>query len=140
MKNWIIKFRLALENSKIRKNIGILGLSMSDVPLSWGIYFQDGASPSMEGIVDLHDRIMFYLVVILFGVSYIMFSIIWNFNKSKNKLVYRYLNHGKYVPIQTYSKFGNCVLKSKIYVSLRYYNSISDNVLNNNDINQFRIY
>lgn len=99
MKNWIIKFRLALENSKIRKNIGILGLSMSDVPLSWGIYFQDGASPSMEGIVDLHDRIMFYLVVILFGVSYIMFSIIWNFNKSKNKLVYRYLNHGTLIEL-----------------------------------------
>lgn len=71
----------------------------SDVPLAWGIYFQDGASPSVEGIVDLHNRIMFYLVVILFGVTWVMFSIIWNFNKKSNKLVYRFLNHGKYVPI-----------------------------------------
>jgi len=140
MKNWIVKFRLVLENSNIRKNLGILGLSISDVPLSWGIYFQDGASPSMEGIVDLHDRIMFYLVVILFGVSYIMFSIMWNFNKSKNKLVYRYLNHGKYVPIQKCSKLDNTVLNSKIFISLRNYTTSSDNHLNNNNINQVKVY
>jgi LAGLIDADG DNA endonuclease family protein/cytochrome c oxidase subunit II-like protein len=72
---------------------------MSDVPLAWGLYFQDGASPSFEGIVDLHNRIMFYLVVILFGVSWIMLSIIWNFNKSRNKLVYRYLNHGTLIEL-----------------------------------------
>jgi cytochrome c oxidase subunit 2 len=48
-----------------------------DVPLAWGLYFQDGASPSFEGIVDLHNRVMFYLVIILFGVSWIMLSIIW---------------------------------------------------------------
>jgi len=72
---------------------------MSDIPLAWGLYFQDGASPSFEGIVDLHNRIMFYLVVILFGVSWIMLSIIWNFNKSRNKLVYRYLNHGTLIEL-----------------------------------------
>ena len=72
---------------------------ISDVPLAWGLYFQDGASPSFEGIVDLHNRIMFYLVVILFGVSWIMLSIIWNFNKSRNKLVYRYLNHGTLIEL-----------------------------------------
>jgi Cytochrome C oxidase subunit II, transmembrane domain len=48
----------------------------ADVPLAWGLYFQDGASPSFEGIVDLHNRIMFYLVVVLFGVSWVMLSIL----------------------------------------------------------------
>jgi len=71
----------------------------SDVPLVWGLYFQDGASPSFEGIVDLHNRIMFYLVIILFGVSWIMVSIMWNFNKNRNKLVYRYLNHGTLIEL-----------------------------------------
>jgi heme/copper-type cytochrome/quinol oxidase subunit 2 len=71
----------------------------ADVPLAWGLYFQDGASPSFEGIVDLHNRIMFYLVVILFGVSWVMLSILWNFNKSRNKLVYRYLNHGTLIEL-----------------------------------------
>jgi hypothetical protein len=71
----------------------------SDVPLAWGLYFQDGASPSFEGIVDLHNRIMFYLVVILFGVTWVMLSIMRNFNKSENKLVYRYLNHGTLIEL-----------------------------------------
>ena len=74
-------------------------IKKSDIPLAWGLYFQDGASPSFEGIVDLHNRIMFYLVVILFGVTWIMLSIMWNFNKSGNKLVYRYLNHGTLIEL-----------------------------------------
>ena len=40
-----------------------------DTPRPWGLYFQDSATPQMEGIVELHDYIMFYLVIILFGVS-----------------------------------------------------------------------
>lgn len=91
------------------KSQSVKRLKKSDVPLAWGLYFQDGASPSFEGIVDLHNRIMFYLVVILFGVTWILLSIMWNFNKSSNKLVYRYLNHGKYVPIQKCSKFNNVI-------------------------------
>lgn len=71
----------------------------ADVPLAWGLYFQDGASPSFEGIVDLHNRIMFYLVVILFGVTWVMASIMHNFNKNENKLVYRYLNHGTLIEL-----------------------------------------
>jgi len=82
--------------TKLFTNINI---KRADVPLAWGLYFQDGASPSFEGIVDLHNRIMFYLVVILFGVGWIMLSIIWNFNKSSNKLVYRYLNHGTLIEL-----------------------------------------
>jgi Cytochrome C oxidase subunit II, transmembrane domain len=86
---WVIN----RENSVIKK------YKRADVPLAWGIYFQDGASPSVEGIVDLHNRIMFYLVVILFGVSSVMISIMWNFNKGYNKLVYRYLNHGTLIEL-----------------------------------------
>jgi cytochrome c oxidase subunit 2 len=67
--------------------------------LAWGLYFQDGASPSFEGIVDLHNRIMFYLVFILFGVTWVMVSIMRNFNKNENKLVYRYLNHGTLIEL-----------------------------------------
>jgi hypothetical protein len=57
---------------------------------------------------------MFYLVVILFGVSWVMLSIMWNFNKSENKLVYRYLNHGKFVPIQKCFKFKSIL--SKVFI------------------------
>jgi len=40
-----------------------------DSPRPWGLYFQDSATPQMEGLVELHDNIMFYLVIILFGVG-----------------------------------------------------------------------
>jgi cytochrome c oxidase subunit 2 len=82
-----------------RENSWVKSHKRSDVPLAWGLYFQDGASPSVEGIVDLHNRIMFYLVVILFGVTSVMISIMWNFNKGNNKLVYRYLNHGTLIEL-----------------------------------------
>ena len=42
---------------------------LCDAPRPWGIYFQDSASPQMEGLVELHDNIMFYLIIILFGVG-----------------------------------------------------------------------
>ena len=34
-----------------------------DAPMPWGVYFQDSATPQMEGLVELHDNIMFYLVI-----------------------------------------------------------------------------
>ena len=40
-----------------------------DAPRPWGVYFQDTASPQMEALSELHDNIMFYLVIILFAVG-----------------------------------------------------------------------
>ena len=50
-----------------------------DAPRPWGVYFQDSASPQMEALIELHDNIMFYLVIILFGVAWVMLSIIRNY-------------------------------------------------------------
>ena len=36
----------------------------NDAAYPWQIGFQDGATPSFEGIVELHDSIFFYLIVI----------------------------------------------------------------------------
>ena len=30
-----------------------------DAPSPWGIYFQVSATPQMEGLVELHDNIMY---------------------------------------------------------------------------------
>lgn len=30
-------------------------LSNCDAPRPWGLYFQDSATPQMEGLVELHD-------------------------------------------------------------------------------------
>jgi cytochrome c oxidase subunit 2 len=47
---------------------GFNALSHCDAPYPWQIGFQDGATPTFEGIVELHDTIFFYLVVISFLV------------------------------------------------------------------------
>ncbi len=70
-----------------------------DAPVSWGIYFQDSATPQMEGLVELHDNIMYYLVVILFSVGWILFSIIRNFVSSKFFISHKYLNHGTLIEL-----------------------------------------
>ena len=54
-----------------------------DTARPWGLYFQDSATPQMEGIVELHDNIMFYLVIILFAVGWIMLSIVSNYINSR---------------------------------------------------------
>ena len=36
-----------------------------DAPTPWGLFFQDSASPQMEGIEELHNNIMFYLAIII---------------------------------------------------------------------------
>jgi len=98
--NQILEYKKAQLSLKMEEKDNYINeWRKKDVPVAWGLYFQDGASPSFEGIVDLHNRIMFYLVVILFGVTWIMLSIMWNFNKSSNTLVYRYLNHGTLIEL-----------------------------------------
>jgi len=41
----------------------------SDIPKNYEIFFQDPATPIMEGIVGLHNDIFFFLVIIFTFVS-----------------------------------------------------------------------
>lgn len=81
------------------KSLNIITPVWNDAPEPWQLAFQDGASPSFEGIVELHDQIMFYLVIILFGVSWVLSSVILNFGSNKNKIVYKYHNHGTVIEL-----------------------------------------
>ena len=69
----------------------------NDAPEPWGLFFQDNATPQMEGLEELHNNIMFYLAIILFAVSWIMLSIILNYEKSS--LSNKYVNHGTLVEL-----------------------------------------
>ena len=53
----------------------------------------------MEAIVELHDNIMFYLVIILFGVVWILVSIIRNYVSDKSPISNKYLNHGTLIEL-----------------------------------------
>jgi len=71
----------------------------NDAPQPWQIGFQDGGSPSFEGIIELHDQIMFYLIVILLGVGWMLGSTIRKFHSYHNQIVHKYLNHGTLIEL-----------------------------------------
>ena len=77
----------------LRNNVSVI----CDAPKPWGMYFQDSASPQMEALAELHDNIMFYLVIILFAVGWIMVSIIRNY--ANNKISNKYINHGTLIEL-----------------------------------------
>jgi ubiquinol-cytochrome c reductase cytochrome b subunit len=76
-----------------------MDFEFNDTPRPWGLYFQDSATPQMEGLIELHDNIMFYLVIILFAVGWILFSVIRSFNNRISPISYKYTNHGTLIEL-----------------------------------------
>ena len=72
---------------------------LCDAPRPWGIYFQDSATPQMEGLVELHDNIFFYLVIILFGVGWLLISIVKKHSNTESPVTNKYLSHGTLVEL-----------------------------------------
>ena len=83
--------------------LSLFGYSQSkdycDTPRPWGLYFQDSATPQMEGLVELHDNILFYLVIILFAVGWILFSIVRTYTNTLSPISHKYLNHGTLIEL-----------------------------------------
>ena len=66
----------------------------NDAPEPWQIGFQDGASPTFEGITELHNSIFFYLLLISVGVAWMIGSVVVNYSSNASPIVYKYANHG----------------------------------------------
>ena len=81
-------------------NISYLGYTINlDTPTPWGLFFQDSASPQMEGIEELHNNIMFYLAIIVFAVTWMMVIIIKNYISTKTLISHKYMNHGTLIEL-----------------------------------------
>lgn len=70
-----------------------------DVARPWGLYFQDSATPQMEGLIELHDNIMFYLTIILFGVGWTIYTLISKKVNKKWLISHKYVNHGTLIEL-----------------------------------------
>jgi cytochrome c oxidase subunit II len=55
-----------------------------DAPEEWQMSFQDPGSPIMEGIINLHHEIMFFLILIVVFVLFMLIRIITFFRKEIN--------------------------------------------------------
>ena len=86
---------------KIIIAISLIGnnIDHNDTPRPWGIYFQNSATPQMEGLVELHDNILFYLVIILFAVGWILASILKKYSNLQLTIPSKHVNHGTLVEL-----------------------------------------
>jgi len=83
-----------------------LGVLLLDAPEPWQMGFQDSASPGYARIVEFHDYICFFLVVISVGVFWILSLIIYYFrvpsprsNKFDRNIVLKYWTHGTIIEL-----------------------------------------
>jgi len=96
----------------------LLNPIFNDAPEPYQLNFQDGATPGFQGIVDLHDSVLFHLILISVGVFWVLGSIIINFSNKNSPITYKYANHGTLFKVPTYS---NIQIKRKTHI--RYYSN-----------------
>lgn len=70
----------------------IFNTIFNDAPENWQLGFQDPATPGFTGIIELHNTLAFYLIIVCISVFIVLLSCIYNFKKSS--LIHKYLNHG----------------------------------------------
>ena len=93
-----------VEQSKNEPNQMIVrkGLFLPIVPCDaaepWQLGFQDAATPMMQGIIDLHHDIFFFLILILVFVSRVLVRALWHFHYQKNPIPQRIV-HGTTIEI-----------------------------------------
>ncbi|GJT84610.1 cytochrome c oxidase subunit II [Tanacetum coccineum] len=75
-----------------------LTIAPCDAAEPWQLGSQDAATPMMQGIIDLHHDIFFFLILILVFVSRILVRALWHFQKDKNPIPQRIV-HGTTIEI-----------------------------------------
>ena len=72
--------------------------NLCDAAEPWQLGSQDAATPMMQGIIDLHHDIFFFLILILVFVSRILVRALWHFHYQKNPIPQRIV-HGTTIEI-----------------------------------------
>ena len=70
----------------------------NDVSYPWQLSFQDPATPVMEGIINFHHDLMFFLILIVVFTSWILFRAITAFNEKINSKPEKFV-HGTVIEI-----------------------------------------
>ena len=96
-----------------------------DFAQDYQLLFQDPASPMMNGIIDLHHYIMFFLFVILVFVIIMLLSTVELFYfRQKIKVLDHYLLH--HIPLEIGTLLGPTVPATRFFVLNRISNQYSD--------------
>lgn len=72
--------------------------TLMDAPQAWQMGFQDPATPIMQGIIDLHHDISFFLLTIVIFVGWMLARTLWHFNSVSNPIPSKII-HGTTIEI-----------------------------------------
>jgi cytochrome c oxidase subunit 2 len=86
-------------NTNTVKNYLISIFNFYDIAEPWQISFQDSATKIMEGIINLHNWILFYLIIISIFVMWFLFVIIREFNINKHPISNKKLKDGTLIEV-----------------------------------------
>ncbi len=73
-------------------------IASCDAAEPWQLGFQDAATPVMQGIIDLHHDIFFFLILILVFVLWMLVRALWHFHYRRNPIPQRIV-HGTTIEI-----------------------------------------
>ncbi len=73
-------------------------LSLNDAPEPWQLGFQDPATPVMQGIIDLHHDICFFMIVVAVFVVWMLTRTLYHFHETKNPIPEKII-HGTTIEI-----------------------------------------
>nr|YP_011017777.1 cytochrome c oxidase subunit 2 [Pseudoceramium inkyui]WQF69623.1 cytochrome c oxidase subunit 2 [Pseudoceramium inkyui] len=76
----------------------LFSYSWCDISEPWQLGFQDPATPIMEGIINLHHDLMFFICVISIFVSWMLARTLWHFETSQNSVASS-VTHGTLIEI-----------------------------------------
>ncbi len=79
-------------------SLNYVNFSLNDTAENWQVGFQDPATPIMEGIINLHHDLMFFICVILIFVTWMLLRTLWHFNANTNNQASN-LTHGTFIEI-----------------------------------------
>nr|WCH57850.1 cytochrome c oxidase subunit 2 [Caulacanthus ustulatus] len=63
-----------------------MNIVQADSASNWQVGFQDPATPIMEGIINLHHDLMFFICIISIFVSWMLGRTLWHFEQSQNSI------------------------------------------------------
>ena len=73
-------------------------ISLADAPEAWQLGFQDPATPVMQGIIDLHHDIFFFMIVVAVFVLWMLARTLYHFHQSRNPIPEKII-HGTTIEI-----------------------------------------
>jgi hypothetical protein len=99
-------------------------LSLCDFSKRWQTGFQDPATPVMEGIIDLHHSIFFFLIVILITV---LFLFIQTFEQFVISIIYFFKKLEYFVKITLLKNKNYYKAGSTFMISFSIYDTLCKN-------------